>query len=191
MLKITYGQLLIFITLLWLIIRSSFWLRLKKSNPEKISVKAVLSKELLLLLVYICIIVIVRIVFFPWHHDADGRIGTLNFDPSRILPFRLNLIPIVRLTDVYEGWQMNIIGNLTMFIPVGLVWPLCFKKIDNFWKTLLAGGGFSLFIEISQLLFYDRCTDVDDLLLNTSGVVIGAAIYFIVKASCQKLKERQ
>ena len=67
-----------------------------------------------------------------------------------------------------------------MFIPVGIVWPVCFKKLNNFGKTVLAGAAYSFLIEMSQLLFYDRGTDIDDLILNTTGVVIGALIYFLI-----------
>ncbi|MCR4939292.1 MAG: VanZ family protein [Treponemataceae bacterium] len=178
MIEITYGQMLVFITLAWIITRSLVLVKKARASwPEKNATKKNLLRELQLLMVYICLIVIARIVYFPWHH-VDGHIGLLRLDPARILPLRLNLLPIVRLFEVYDGWQMNIIGNITMFIPVGLVWPLCFKKLDSIWKTILAGGGFSLFIEISQLLFYERSTDVDDLLLNTLGFTIGALIFF-------------
>jgi len=119
---------------------------------------------------------------------VNGHIGYLIFDSSKILPFRLNLIPLVRLADIYDGWQLNIIGNVTMFIPVGIVWPVCFKKLDKLWKATLAGGGFSLLIEITQLLFYERCSDVDDLLMNTCGVFIGAVIYFGIKKLKSGLK---
>ncbi|HCW04256.1 MAG TPA: hypothetical protein DGK91_06850 [Clostridium sp.] len=74
-----------------------------------------------------------------------------------------------------------------MFIPVGIVWPICFKKLDNIGKAILAGAIFSLLIEISQLLFYERCSDIDDLILNTAGVAIGALIYF----GCKKLRGRK
>ena len=130
-----------------------------------------------MLLVYICIIVITRIVYFPWHH-VNGQIVPMRFDISKVLPPWVNLLPIVHLFDIYDGWKMNIIGNITMFIPVGIVWPICFKELDTIGKAILAGGGFSLFIEITQLLFYERCSDIDDLLLNTTGVTIGSLIYF-------------
>ncbi|MCR5029599.1 MAG: VanZ family protein, partial [Fibrobacter sp.] len=95
-------------------------------------------------------------------------------------------IPFERMFDIYPGRTMNIIGNISMFIPVGIVWPLCFKKLDCLWKTVLAGAVFSLFIEISQLAFYERCSDVDDLLMNASGVLIGAILYFGVKKILSK-----
>ena len=93
----------------------------------------------------------------------------------------INLVPIVHLFETYDGWLGNIIGNITMFIPVGLAWPFCFRKLDTIGKTVLAGACFPLFIEITQLPFYSRCSDVDDVILNTTGIFIGALIFFGVK----------
>ncbi len=159
------------ITVLWLLVRGCLAFLHKGFS---------LKREAQLLMVYICFVVLARIVYFPWHH-VDGHIDTLRFDAAQILPFWLNLIPIVHLFDIYDGWQMNIIGNITMFIPVGIVWPVCFKKLDSVWKATAAGAGLSLFIEITQLLFYERSSDVDDLLLNTTGALIGALICFGVR----------
>ncbi|MBR5859317.1 MAG: VanZ family protein, partial [Clostridia bacterium] len=47
--------------------------------------------------------------------------------------------------------------------------------------TIAAGAGVSLLIEILQLPFYDRVSDIDDLLLNTLGFAIGYGIYRLVK----------
>ena len=124
-------------------------------------------------------------VYLPTEH-VNGHIATEPFDFSKILPFRINPVPFTFLHDFYDGWQMNIIGNITMFIPVGIVWPICFKELDTIGKAILAGGGFSLFIEISQLLFYNRCTDIDDLILNTTGVTIGVLVYFGIRILFRK-----
>ena len=171
MLEISYLELVAVITIIWVVVRL---IVAKKS--KNFSVK----REALLILVYICIIVIARMVNFPFHHE-NGHIAPMVFDASQIYPFWLNLVPIVHLFDVYDGWQLNIIGNITMFIPVGIVWPVCFMKLNSVRKVTLAGFGFSLAIEIFQLLFYDRCSDVDDLFLNTLGTFIGAVIYFAIK----------
>lgn len=168
MLEITYWELCAAITIAWVIIRAIVGIKNKKVS---------FFREAQLMMVYICIIVIARIVNFPWHH-VNGKIGTMKFDVSKIFPLWVNLVPIVHLFDIYDGWQMNIIGNITMFIPVGIVWPICFKKLDTIGKAILAGAGFSLLIEITQLLFYEKCSDIDDLILNTIGVAIGALIYF-------------
>lgn len=143
MLEVTYWELVTVISIVWVIIRVLMGIKNKKVS---------FSREAQMMMVYICIIVITRIVNFPWHH-VNGQIGTMKFDVSKAIPPWINLFPIVHLFETYDGWQMNIIGNITMFIPVGIVWPICFKRIDNIEKTIFAGAGFSLLIEITQLFF--------------------------------------
>ena len=171
MLEITYRGMFLFITLAWITTRTFCLIRKRKADWKY---------EAKLLAVYICLVVIARIVYFPMR-PVDGRVACLILDMQKIFPVWINLIPVVHLFDVYDGWLINIIGNVTMFIPVGLVWPFCFKKLDTLGKTVLAGGAFPLFIEITQLPFYDRCSDIDDIILNTTGILIGALIYFSIK----------
>ena len=171
MFEITYQGMFVFITLAWIAVRAICGVR--RGNVD-------FKYEAKLLLVYICLVVIARFVYFPMRL-VEGKIGTLTMDVDKIFPLWINLIPIVHLADVYDGWLVNIIGNVTMFIPVGIVWPLCFKKLDTLGKTVLVTAGFPLFIEITQLPFYDRCSDVDDLILNTTGIFIGALIFFCVR----------
>lgn len=177
MLEFTYFEIFIFITALWILVRATVCF-----TKGRVSWK----REAQLLLVYTCFVVIARMVYFPFHL-VDGHIDTLKIDSSQITPVWLNLIPIVHLFDIYDGWQINIIGNIAMFIPVGIVWPVCFKKLDTVGKATLAGFGFTLFIEISQLISFDHCSDIDDLFLNTVGAYIGACIYFSIK----KAKEQK
>ena len=168
MFEITYQGLFIFITLAWIASRVLCGIRNKKTDWKY---------ELKLLTVYLCLAVIARIVYFP-KDLVEGRIASLFLDVDKIFPLWVNLIPIVRLFEVYDGWLINILGNIAIFIPVGLAWPFCFSKLDTVSKTVLAGAAFSLFIEITQLPFHSRCSDVDDLLLNTAGVWMGALICF-------------
>lgn len=178
MIQIHFWDLFTFITIAF--IAFSIILFIKNRKFDK-------GQELRLVLFYIVIVVLVRIVYFPREH-VNGHIDTLKFDVKRILPFKHNFVPFIRLFEIYPGWKTNILGNILLFVPVGIIWPVCFKKLNSLWKTVLAGGGLSLCIEISQLLFYDRCTDVDDLILNTTGVFIGAMIYFKIKH--KKLKRQ-
>ena len=177
MLEITYTGLFIFITLAWIATRAICGIKNRKVDW---------TYEVKLLTVYICLVVIARFVYFPLRL-VEGRIANLVLDVEKISPLWINLIPVVHLFDVYDGWLINIIGNVTMFIPVGLVWPFCFQQLDTLGKTVLVGAGFPLFIEITQLPFFDRCSDVDDIILNTTGILIGALIYFGVK----RLKNRK
>ena len=172
MIKITYLQMVMAISVLWIAVRAFFALRNKK---------LIVKRELQLILVYICLIVVARFTFCPLR-KVDGVIQPLLFDPANILPFRINLIPFVNLFDydIFSEAIINFIGHTAMFIPLGIVWPAVFKELDTPLKTLAAGVGFSLLIEILQLPFFDRVSDIDDLLLNTLGFAVGYGVYRLV-----------
>ena len=175
MIKISYMQMYIFITIVWILVRAAIAIAIKNFSVKR---------ELQMLLVYICLVVIARFVYFPLHH-VDGKIGSLTIGYTAKQADMISLIPFYFLFDRYDGWLTNIIGNIAMFIPVGIVWPICFRKLDSIKKTIFAGMVFTLSIELTQLLCPERHTDIDDLILNSSGVVIGACILFAVR-KCRK-----
>ena len=158
---------------IWMIIRAAVWIRQKRIDWKR---------EAVLLLMYINLAVILRFTFFPME-KVDGRIAPLLFDIAAVFPFRINLVPFVNLFD-YESRRdmlLNIIGNTAMFIPSGIILPIVYKKLDTFRKVVKAGFFISLCIEITQLPFSVRATDIDDLILNTLGVIIGYWIYALIK----------
>ena len=86
----------------------------------------------------------------------------------------INLIPISS-----EG-AMTYILNIIMFMPFGFLLPLIWKNFRNAKKVVLMGFLMSLAIEICQL-FNIRTTDIDDLMMNTLGAVIGYFIWKLTK----------
>lgn len=76
----------------------------------------------------------------------------------------------------------NIVGmslNILMFIPFGAFLPIYFGR---FWKmstTVLAGAFMSFTIEVLQLFTF-RLTDIDDLIMNTLGTLLGYGIGAII-----------
>ena len=173
MIRISYGAMILAVSIIWCMIRVIVALRNKRVD---------VVRELQLLLVYVCIVVIIRFTFCPFE-TVDGKIQPLLFDAERILPPRINLIPFVYLFD-YETVRevmLNLVGNSLMFVPVGIVYPIVYKKLNTHVKVIAAGIGFSLAIELLQLLFFDRVSDVDDLILNSLGYLLGYLIYLLVK----------
>lgn len=173
MFEITYPVMIIAISLIWLLARGLVWIKERRIDWKW---------ELQLMLVYICIIVVARFTFFPFT-KVDGKVQPLVFDAANVFPFRINLVPFVNLMDYPERRDaiLNFVGNTTMFIPIGIIWPIVYKKLDSHAKVIAAGVGFSLFIEILQLPFFDRVSDIDDLVLNSLGFVVGYSIYVLVK----------
>ena len=173
MIEIHYSTMVIFISILWILVRTIVCHKAGNCNWKR---------ELQLILVYICLIVVVRFTFCPFG-KVDGKIQPLIFDVANVFPPRINWIPMVNLLDyeVFSEILLNLIGNTAMFIPIGIVWPSVFKKLNTHGKVIAAGIGFSLCIEILQLPFYDRVSDVDDLILNALGYLMGYGIYLLVK----------
>ena len=176
MIEITYFQLFLLTTIIWIITRFAVAIKEKKFSVKR---------EILLLLVYVCIVVIFRFVYFGFHLE-NGKIPTLKLGFKDDIHDMISIIPFFFVVDRYDGWQMNIIGNIAMFIPVGIVWPICFRKLDTIKKTILACAGFTLFIEVTQLFCLGRHTDIDDLILNTFGAAIGACIVFLIRRKHKK-----
>ena len=125
---------------------------------------------------------VARFTFFPFE-KLNGKIQPLILDTANIIPFRINLAPFVNITDYEKLFEvkLNIIGNTAMFIPIGIIWPSVYKELNTPAKAIGAGMLLSLCIEVLQLPFYDRVTDIDDLILNSLGFIIGYGIYAIVK----------
>lgn len=181
MIKITYPFLLVLITGLWILARVLVW-----TKSSVISWK----REIQLILVYICIVVVARFTFFPFY-KVDGKIQPLIFDAASVFPPRLNLIPLVNLFDyeIRREALINLIGNTAMFIPLGIVWPSVFRKLNTHAKVIGAGICTSLLIEILQLPFFDRVSDIDDLILNSLGFLMGYGIYLLAKAIGRTVKK--
>lgn len=179
MLYISYSAMLTAISCIWLMVRLFVWIRTRQFDWRR---------ELQLILVYICIIVVVRFTFCPFG-KVNGQIQPLVFDPSQMFPFRVNLVPFVYLLDYPDPREavLNFVGNTAMFIPLGVIWPLVFRELNTHRKVLVAGVCCSLCIELLQLPFFDRVSDVDDLILNSLGFTIGYLLYLMVKTAKKKI----
>ncbi len=94
----------------------------------------------------------------------------------------LNLTPLATIGHQLSSlspWMatFNIVGNMAVLVPFGLLARPAFG-----WRVLgttVAGAGFSVVIEVVQSLT-GRAGDVDDVLLNTVGALLGAAISALI-----------
>lgn len=78
------------------------------------------------------------------------------------------------------GWigynQVEFAANIALFVPVGLLVALELRS-RPWWVAGLAGFGLSVLAELSQsLLRPDRFATVQDVVANTTGALLGAAI---------------
>jgi len=96
-----------------------------------------------------------------------------------------------RQYDFYPFWSYKAIQegredllaenimNVVVFIPVGLLLGIAFKQM-TWWKALLIGCGISVTIELLQFFLMRGFSELDDVMHNTVGCLIG---WFMVKGS--------
>lgn len=110
----------------------------------------------------------------------DGRLSGFRFFLSDSEQY-YNFVPFTalwRLFNYNSGgieyfFVVNILGNILLFVPVGLFHRIAFS--ESLWHSLFFGLAFSGGIEIIQI-FLPRTTDIDDLIMNTIGVVLGGLL---------------
>lgn len=81
-----------------------------------------------------------------------------------------------------------VLANVVMFLPFGF-FPALLWRNDTWWKALLAGFAVTLFIECCQLCV-GRAFDVDDLLLNTTGAMLGYWLWLLLRKMAPRFTAR-
>ncbi len=102
--------------------------------------------------------------------------------------FRYNLIPFHEIKRYFNYWDvvgaevfcLNIFGNIILFIPLGFFIPALFTGKGHYpLEAIIICFLFSVAVEVIQLVTRLGSCDVDDVILNTLGGIIGYIIYRI------------
>jgi glycopeptide antibiotics resistance protein len=99
-----------------------------------------------------------------------------------------NLIPLATLRFQLDGGVTpfelrQLVGNFLLLLPLGIYGPILTPRLRSLPAILLAGAGIAALIELGQLAvataygFPVRVADIDDVLLNTAGVLAGYLLW--------------
>ncbi|NBH12358.1 VanZ family protein [Amycolatopsis sp. SID8362] len=91
----------------------------------------------------------------------------------------LDLVPGADLTAAFadDGSPWQVIGNVLLLCPLGALLPLRMRRLRTLARVALAALLASLLVEGTQYLIHSgRVTSTDDVLLNTAGATLGAAL---------------
>ena len=140
---------------------------------------------------FICyIILLVYFLFFSEEYGRDEPYSSYQYN------FRLfrELSRYIRYRSQigYMYFLINVVGNVAAFMPFGFLVPVLYREqrgggthrghyFRSFLFVSLLGFLFSLAVETVQLVTKVGCFDVDDLMLNTIGVMLGYVVYYISK----------
>ncbi|WP_018581227.1 VanZ family protein [Corynebacterium pilosum] len=90
----------------------------------------------------------------------------------------IRLIPLQGFVDPYIWWGpvLNLVGNIGLFVPVGFLLVIALRPRRPILTATLTGFVLSLAIEVAQFVFARGYSDIDDLIFNTLGALLGAWI---------------
>ena len=93
---------------------------------------------------------------------------------------KYNLVPFRTLSHQIQYFSytslVNLVGNVLLFIPIGFLAPFIWSKYKEWKNALILGLLVSGTIEIIQY-FIGRSTDIDDVIVNTLAIMLGAFLY--------------
>jgi glycopeptide antibiotics resistance protein len=97
-----------------------------------------------------------------------------------------NLVPFHTLAIYWrnvgsEFWMRNLFGNLALLLPLGLLGPIALPALDRWWRIALVALFYSIAIEVIQLAVPDRSADIDDVIVNVTGALVGFAMWRVVR----------
>ena len=126
------------------------------------------------------------LIYFLFLAEWYGRTGV-----SEEYRYNLELFREIKRFIIYRDQLgafavfANLAGNILIFVPYGFFISMASRSRGLF-KTLFFSMGLSLCVEITQLFSRVGSFDVDDILLNTVGGVVGYIIFLICNAIRRK-----
>ena len=144
-------------------------------------------KNWLSLLFFLYLLFIIKMIVFKyplselqdivnsWQKDGIWEgLHSANFVPFKTIKMYIRYYDLPGLRSF-----SNLFGNILIFIPVGILMPMVHKASQNIWIMLINAFIFVIGIEIFQLFSAFGAFDVDDIILNCFGVLLGRALYQI------------
>ena len=138
--------------------------------------KSIRYSSRLLLVEYTCLMVSSTVLFRTYNERREHKFQPF-WSYLAILEGKENFIP-------------EIILNILVFVPIGLLLGCGFRRI-SWWQVLATGLLMSTTIEVLQFVFNKGYAEVDDLIHNTLGCMIGYGLYHIVMYIYESISRRQ
>lgn len=141
--------------------------------------RAYRSRALWVLLVYYLAILSVLLFFGGLFHVDRAWGSAVNLEPFyTIRRFFIHYRRTGSLSSL-----SNLLGNIVILVPLGVLLPVMFRPLRRFWLTLPLLALFSVGVEVIQWRFGVGIADVDDSILNFAGAAAG----YMVTRLCQMI----
>lgn len=106
---------------------------------------------------------------------------SVNLIPLKTIRMYISMAKNSDSAYLFRHAVVNLAGNVVMFIPLGFYLPYLGKGLRAFWKTMPAALVLIVAVEAVQYFTLLGACDVDDLILNLAGVIIGYISWKILR----------
>lgn len=132
------------------------------------------------------VLIMIRLIVFKYPYSELKEIADTwqrnvileGLDTANFTPFK-TIQMYIRYYERLNSFE-NLFGNILIFVPFGYLLPRAFRKYRNFFFFFGGTFFFVLGIEVFQLFSAFGAFDVDDLILNCFGGLIGYVIFLIM-----------
>ena len=140
------------------------------------------KRKIIRIISRICFVIyMIVLVYFLLLSDGFGR-------SEGYSEYRYNLVPLqeivrfIRYRDYIDFLSVviNLLGNVVAFMPFGALIRWVVNRKMRWYQAVTYTFLFSLCVELLQLVAMVGVFDVDDLILNTLGGLLGFFVYYLL-----------
>ncbi len=147
----------------------------RKKRLKQLRLHSSFLREAGLTAFVMCLCGLLSMVFQP----GPRLVRAFPLDGVNLMPFRMIAGYFRDFGTEHTGFAIILFfGNMGTFLPLGFFPPLLFRGW-NWGKISLFGAGLSFSIELTQY-FLGRHCDIDDIILNVLGVLMGYGLYVLL-----------
>lgn len=131
-------------------------------------------KTIFLVLLIAYLLLLSYLTFLSQHYGREVEHCSINIMPFRtIIEFLTSGYNIKTITT-------NLVGNIAAFIPMGFLLPIVFNRMNRLRKVIYLSFLAALMIEFMQYILRVGASDIDDVILNVLGAIVGYWVFMLV-----------
>ncbi|MFR9241609.1 MAG: VanZ family protein [Clostridium baratii] len=175
---------LILISIPLIIIFNILYIKSRKRSNLNLSLKHLIYKNLFILY----ILMVINVTIFPLVIDTQRAIDV--FASTNFIPFKETMSSFNGLSASFSTsfaiklFLINILGNIILFMPLGFLLPIINQNFNNIKSIFKISLFTTISIESFQFInsFFGgfRVTDIDDIILNILGGLLGFLIFVLL-----------
>jgi len=130
-------------------------------------------KKIIIISIILYSVLILRLIVFKYPSGITFSTANANLIPFKTILGYLTGEPTWRIA------MCNLLGNIVVLAPFGFLIAILYQNIK--WSRVLLIGVFTgVILELLQVILKSGILDIDDIILNSLGVVIGYLLFVFI-----------